>query len=109
MTEADIYSLIAGLAGGNVFPYVAPTGTAAPWVVFLLPSANTADVLCGSAEKATTLQVDVWAKSTDEARSIRAQVQAALSQLDPVSLNEINDYEPDTSLYRATLEVQLWT
>lgn len=109
MTEADIYPLIGELAGGNVFPYVAPSGTPAPWIVFLLPSAVSEDVFCGQAEKVTTLQVDVWSQSTDEARTIRNQVQAALQPLHPVSLNESNDYESDTSLYRATLEVQLWT
>ncbi|POW57042.1 DUF3168 domain-containing protein [Candidatus Pantoea alvi] len=108
MTEADIYPLISNIAGGNVFPYVAPSGTAAPWIVFLLPSGTDSDVFCGQAETASTLQIDAWAQSIDEARSLREEIRAALASLNPVSLNEMNDYEPDTSLYRATLEVQLW-
>jgi len=108
MTEADIYPLIGTLAGGKVFPYVAPSGTAAPWVVFLLPTAVSGDVFCGQAETASTLQIDAWAQSVDEARAIRSQIRAAIAPLSPVSLNELNDYEPDTSLYRATLEVQIW-
>lgn len=108
MTEADIYPLIGSLAGGNVFPYVAPSGTAAPWVVFLLPTAVSGDVFCGQAETSGTLQIDAWAQSVDEARAIRSQIRAAIAPLSPVSLNELNDYEPDTSLYRATLEVQIW-
>ncbi|MEI2264235.1 DUF3168 domain-containing protein [Erwinia sp. CGal63] len=108
MTEADIYPLIGSLAGGNVFPYVAPSGTAAPWVVFLLPTAVSGDVFCDQAETASTLQIDAWAQSVDEARALRSQIRAAIAPLSPVSLNELNDYEPDTSLYRATLEVQIW-
>lgn len=108
MTEADVYPLIGSVAGGNVFPYVAPSGTAPPWVIFLLPAAVSGDVLCGQAETASTLQIDAWAQSVDEARAIRNQIREAIAPLSPVSLNELNDYEADTSLYRATLEVQIW-
>ncbi|WP_313363824.1 DUF3168 domain-containing protein [Mixta calida] len=109
MTEADIYPLIGSLADGNVYPYVAPAGTAPPWVVFLLPSAVAEEVFCGQAETASTLQIDAWASSIDEARALRAQIRDAIQPLQPVSLSELNDYEPDTSLYRATLEVQIWS
>lgn len=108
MTEADIYPRLSALAAGNVFPYVAPQGTSAPWVIYLLPSSAGEDVFCGPAETANTVQVDAWASSIDEARALRNQVKAALADLHPVGLNEINDYEPDTGLYRATLEVQIW-
>lgn len=109
MTEADIYPLIGSLADGNVYPYVAPAGTVPPWVVFLLPSAVAEGVFCGQAETASTLQIDAWASSIDEARTLRAQIRDAIQPLQPVSLSELNDYEPDTSLYRATLEVQIWS
>jgi len=108
MTEADIYPRLSALAGGNVFPYVAPQGTPAPWVIYLLPSSAGEDVFCGPAETASTVQVDAWASSIDDARALRNQVKAALADLHPVGLNEINGYEPDTGLYRATLEVQIW-
>lgn len=108
MMEADVYPLIGSLAGGSVFPYVAPSGTSPPWVIFLLPTSVSGDVLCGQAETANTLQIDAWAQSVDEARAIRNQIREAIAPLKPVSLNESNDYEPDTSLYRATLEVQIW-
>lgn len=108
MTEADIYPRLRALAGGNVFPYVVPQGTSAPWVIYLLPSSASEDAFCGPAETASTVQVDAWASSIDDARALRNQVKAALADLHPVGLNEINDYEPDTGLYRATLEVQIW-
>ncbi|CCJ88150.1 FIG00554943: hypothetical protein [Cronobacter turicensis 564] len=52
--------------------------------------------------------MDAWASSIDDARALREQVKSALADLHPVGLNEINGYEPDTALYRATLEVQIW-
>ncbi|PUY77251.1 tail completion protein gp17, partial [Cronobacter sakazakii] len=103
MTEADIYARLSTLAGGNVFPYVAPQGTAAPWVVFLLPSSASEDVLCGPAETDCTVQVDAWASSIDDTRPLREQVKSAFADLHPVGLNEINGYEPDTALNHATL------
>ncbi|MCK1969201.1 DUF3168 domain-containing protein [Franconibacter sp. IITDAS19] len=108
MTEADIYLRLIALAGGKVFPYVAPQGTAAPWVIYLLPSSSSEDVFCGPAETAQTIQIDAWATSIDEARALREQVKEALFDLHPVGLNELNNYESDTALYRATLEVQIW-
>ncbi|MGQ7110061.1 hypothetical protein ACUOFC_10815, partial [Escherichia sp. TWPC-MK] len=49
MTEDDLYPLLASLAGGQVYPYVAPLGSdgqpsvAAPWVVFSIISDVAAD------------------------------------------------------------------
>lgn len=107
MTEADIYLRLSALAGGNVFPYVAPQGTSAPWVIYLLPSSASEDVFSGPAETACTVQIDAWARSIDDARTLRDQVKAALDDLHPVGLNEINGFEPDAALYRATLEFQI--
>ena len=113
MTESDIYPLIAHLAGGQVYPYVAPlnaTGTPSvspPWVIFSLPTDVSSDVLCGPAESRISVQIDVYSKTIDEARAIREQ---ALELLLPLGLAEISKfpfYEPDTKLHRATLEGQL--
>ncbi|TKI02764.1 tail completion protein gp17 [Martelella alba] len=114
MTEADIYSVLGGLAGGQVYPYVAPLnpqGDAAispPWVVFSLISEVDSDVMCGQAEGFITLQVDVYAQSIDDASAIRSQALLALTPLKPTNINRTGGYEPDTGLYRATLEAQIW-
>ncbi len=108
MTEADIYQKLADLAGGRVYPYVAPQKTAPPWIVFRMVSAVSDDVFCGPAETATAVQIDAWASSIDEASALREQVRAAILPLRPVGLNELSDYEPETALYRAMLEIQLW-
>lgn len=112
MTEADVFSLIGTLAGGKVYPYVAPlnaegeTAVSAPWIVFSIISENFGDTFCGPAEETAALQVDVYATSTDEARAIRNLVQVALAPLNFTQLNRTNGYESETGLYRATLEIQ---
>lgn len=109
MTEADIYTVLKDLAGGQVYPYVAPAGTAPPWVVFLLPSETTADTLGGTAESTASVQVDVYADTLDDARAIRRQALSALKPLGIGSINNSAGYEPDTRLYRTTLDARIIT
>jgi len=112
MTESDIYPLISGIAGGQVYPYVVPLNAEGepsvkpPWVIFTIVSETYGDTLCGPAEENGTLQVDVYALTTDEARNIREQAVNALSALMFSQMRKRNGYESDTGLYRATLEVQ---
>ncbi|ORM66123.1 tail completion protein gp17 [Pantoea rwandensis] len=112
MTESSIFALIGGLAGGQVYPYVAPLNAqgdpaiTAPWIVFTVVSEVFGDTLCGPAEENGALQVDVYASSTDDARSLREAVAVALTPLNFTQLNKTNGYESETGLFRATLEVQ---
>ena len=114
MTEADIKPYLKPLVGGNAYPYVVKLtaqgepAVSPPWIVFSLISETEGDVLCGQAETATSLQIDVYAKTIDKAREIRARAQEAIKPLNPVSINRTSSYESDTSLYRATIEVQIW-
>ncbi|EOT1738161.1 DUF3168 domain-containing protein [Klebsiella pneumoniae] len=106
MTESTIYQLLASLAGGRVYPYVAPQNTPPPWVIFSLPSDVTADTFGGAGESRVSIQVDAYALTVDEARTIRDQAIAALTPLGIGNIRKIPGYEPDTRLYRATLDAQ---
>ncbi|MEN4605995.1 DUF3168 domain-containing protein [Pantoea agglomerans] len=112
MTESSVFSLIGSLAGGQVYPYIAPLNAqgspaiSAPWIVFTVVSEVFGDTLCGPAEESGSLQVDVYASSPDEARALREAVSTALLPLDFTQLNKTNGYESETGLFRATLEVQ---
>jgi hypothetical protein len=61
MTEDDIYPLLATLAGGKVYPYVAPLVMTAnrpshhPGLSFPLSDVS-ADVLCGQAESRVSVR-----------------------------------------------------
>lgn len=114
MTEADIKPYLKPLAGGQVYPYVVKLNTqgkpavSPPWIVFSIVDDVYSDVMCGQAESAAALQIDVYSDTIDEARDIRNQAREALAPLTPVALTEANGYETDTALYRATLELQIW-
>lgn len=110
MTEADIYSRLAGLAEGKEYPYVAPFEggcPSPPWLVFSLYSTISGDVLSGQAESTVAVQIDVYAATVGQARHIRGQALLALKPLRPVRVSQLNGYETTTRLYRATLEVSI--
>lgn len=112
MTEDDLYPLLATLAGGQVYPYVAPLGSdgslqSPPRVIFSIITDVAADVLCGQAESAVSVQVDVYSSTIAEARTIRNMALDALQVLKPESIVKTPGYEPDLRYHRATLEFQV--
>lgn len=114
MNEADIKSYLKPLVAGQAYPYVVKLNAqgepavSPPWIVFSLVSEVDGDVLCGQAETANSLQIDVYASTIDDARAIRTQALEVIKPLNPVSVNRTTGYEPETALYRATVEVQVW-
>ena len=113
MTEDDLYLLLRPLAGGQVYPYVAPLGSdgqpsiSPPWIIFSIVDDVSADVLCGQAESRVSVQVDVYSTSIAESRSLRDLVLASLEPLTPTEVVKIPGYEPDYRLYRATLDFKV--
>ena len=113
MTEDDLYPLLAPLAGGQVYPYVAPLGSdgkpsvSPPWVIFSIITDAAADVLCGQAESSVSVQVDVYSATITESRSLRGLSLASLKPLNPTEVVKISGYEPDYRLYRATLDFKV--
>ncbi|MEG1113061.1 MAG: hypothetical protein RSE65_20360 [Hafnia sp.] len=113
MTEDDLYPLLASLAGGKVYPYVAPLGNdgqpsiVPPWVIFSIITDVAADVLCGQAESAVSVQVDVYSCAITEARAIRDMALDAIQVLKPESIVKTPGYETDLRYHRATLEFQV--
>ncbi|MFS2056949.1 DUF3168 domain-containing protein [Kosakonia cowanii] len=113
MTEADAYALLRALADGQVYPGVVPLNSqgepavAPPWITFTLVVQTYGDTFCGPAEEETSLQVDVYASSADEARALRQQAIAALMPLAFTRLSKTGGYEPETGLRRATFEVHI--
>ncbi|NYA43142.1 DUF3168 domain-containing protein [Serratia fonticola] len=114
MTEADLKTLLKPLVGGQAYPYVVkltPKGKPAvepPWIIYTVPDEQRGDVFCGTAETASMVQIDVYAASIDEAKDIREQAEAAVSPLLPAEVHLFSGHEPDTGLFRASLEFKVW-
>ncbi|NBF85400.1 tail completion protein gp17 [Enterobacter cloacae] len=113
MTEEDLYPLLEPLAGGQVYPYVAPLGSdgkpsvSPPWIIFSIVDDVSADVLCGQAESMVSVQVDVYSTSIAESRSLRDLALSSLKPLNPTEVVKIHGYEPGRRLYRATLDFKV--
>ena len=113
MTEDDLYPLLEPLAGGQVYPYVAPLGSdgkpsvSPPWVIFSIITDAAADVLCGQAESAVSVHFDVYSSTITEARTIRNMALDALQVLRPANVVKTPSYETDLRYHRETLEFQV--
>lgn len=114
MTEADLNPLLKPLVGGQAYPYVVKLtaeGTPAvkpPWIVYTVPDENRADVFCGSAETAYMAQIDVYADTAEEAKALRAKAEQAITVLSPAEIHLFSGHEPETGLFRASLEFRVW-
>ncbi|AUV33069.1 DUF3168 domain-containing protein [Citrobacter freundii] len=113
MNEDNIYALLSPLAEGRVYPYVAPLGSdgkpsvTPPWIIFSIVDDVSADVMCGQAESRVSVQVDVYATTITESRSLRDLALASLKSLNPTEVVKIPGYEPYYRLYRATLDFKV--
>ncbi|MCB8889932.1 tail completion protein gp17 [Vreelandella malpeensis] len=108
MIQAQIYQALAALASGQVYALVAPQGTAAPYLVHSLPSRSSDDVIEGAGATRASVQVDAYARTALAAEELIAQAIDALAPLLSGELMQLQDYESDTGLYRATVELTLW-
>ena len=114
MTEADLNPLLKPLVGGKAYPYVVkltPDGqpiAKPPWIVYSVPNNNRADVFSGPAETMFMAQIDVYATSIDEALTLRANAEQAISILSPTDIQSFSGHESETGLYRASFEFKVW-
>lgn len=113
--EAIVAGALQGLANGNVFPDVAPTGTAPPWITFQAVGGQDFTNLDNSLSdpRNSRMQLNVWATSRLGAAALMEQVYQALNNPAvrgvpigaPVSI-----FEEDTRLYGSRLDFSIfWT
>jgi len=81
MTAEDyIDAVLTGLAGGRVFPDVAPLGTARPFITYQAVGGAPVNFLTGDqpGKQFVRMQVNVWADTRIEASELGAQVEQAM-------------------------------
>jgi hypothetical protein len=112
--EAEVYAALQGLAGGRVFPDVAPENTAVPYITYQAVGGEPVNFLSGEAPGKTNarMQINVWAKTRIEASELGAQVEDAIraaTHLQPeVLTGRVATYD-ETTQYRGTMQdVSLW-
>jgi len=78
--EAEVLTALRHLAGGQIFPDVAPEGTLPPYITFQGVGGEPVNFLTGDkpSKTNTRMQVNVWAANRLEASALGAQVEDAL-------------------------------
>lgn len=112
--QAD--SALSELVSDRIYPVLRPEGAALPALTYHVISRDPQNNLDGadSSLRAQRVQVDVWAKKHSDVLAIAAQVRSRLgtaaTNFRSVELpsSGLDDYEPDTRLYRRLLEYTCW-
>lgn len=104
MIEVQITNALKTLCDGRISPLVAEQGTQTPYICYTKVSEVYGDVMSGQSYVEYCFQVDVYAKTLFDAETISKRAYEKLKPLKPFNVSNHHDYEPDTELYRATLE-----
>ena len=111
MIQQDLFAALAGVAGGRVFPNVAPNNVSKPYVVYsrvsIAPENTLAD---GASVENTRLQVDCFDITYSAAVALAETVKAAMksSAITHVLLLEQDQFEPEALLHRVILDFSVW-
>lgn len=110
--DSVIYSALEGLVAGEVHPVRLEEGTPYPAIVYSYVG-NTEEpfVDAGQLIERLRVQVDIYTKSYDQCRQLRTQALLALRELEEFMEQNVdsNGYEPDTKLFRWTLDLSFRT
>lgn len=105
---------VAALAGTRVYPLNLPQTPTLPAISYQRVS-NT-EQNGTSTLRTTRYQVDCWAESYSAVQSLASAVKGALEEWTSGPsvkmtevINEIDDYEPDSALYRVSIDVYCTT
>lgn len=120
--ESDLYGVLAGygglsaLVGERIYPRKLEAEPTRPYVIYGRISSEPQVSLGGftSGLERIRTQVDCYAEDFDTAIAIATQVRAAIqaqtgtNNIQGVPMNELDDYEEETGLYRRLLEFSLF-
>ncbi|WP_087754128.1 DUF3168 domain-containing protein [Paraburkholderia caledonica] len=110
--ESITYGALKTLAGGRVYPDVAPASPVKPYIVYQGAGGVDETTLDGADTlQNCRMQVAVWATTRAEASTLIQQVRAALTAA-PVSGTPIGApvpvYEDNTKLYGSRQDYSIW-
>lgn len=116
--SSALYSVLSGasavtdLVSTRIYPVKAPQNVAHPYITFQQITGGYVNSLSGySGLRSPLYQVDVWADdypgATDIAKAVRQAMDAATT-IKTVLIEEREDYENDTSLYRVSQDFSIW-
>ena len=113
--EVKIYNVLKALAGGRVFPDVAPTSAVRPYITYSQIGGEALAYLerAVPSKQNGRFQVDVWGDSRLSCASTMLQVEQALVesqdfQAKPVSAPS-SSYDHDMAVYGSNQDFSIWS
>ena len=110
--QEQLQSVLTGLAAGGAWSQLAAQGTVAPYIVWSgVVSAINNNLLGASDVQNTRFQIDAYATSYAGARTLAAAVVAAMkaASFANVQISDQDMYEPDTKLFRVSMDFSVWS
>ncbi len=109
--EERLYAVLGSTNGGRVWPVLAPQDSALPRITFQrVSNAPVNDLRGHSGMDIVRVQVDVWAADYLSGKHLATTVRDTLSSsgIKHLFLSDLDDYEPETKLYRVRMDLQFW-
>lgn len=110
--EASIQTALGALVSGRCYPLTAPDPVIKPYIIYSVISdvpANSLDGYSGISQK--RIQVDIYSTTYGGVKAMAATVKDSFTVALPqsVHLSSQELHEPDTQLYRITMDFSLWS
>ncbi|MBR8084560.1 DUF3168 domain-containing protein [Burkholderia vietnamiensis] len=110
--EAIVYGALKLLAGGRIYPDVAPQLVVRPYVTYQAVGGQSTNYMSDTDNlQNARIQVNAWA---DDRKTAIDLIQGAIAALtgEPIYATNIgapvSTYEPDTKLYGSRLDFSIW-
>jgi hypothetical protein len=108
MIETIVYDKLNEL-NYPIYPIKLPQNASYPAITYIVVADNGQQDITQNSVYArdVRVQVDVWAKSYKEVKTIKAQVWAKLVELKANNLMAVDGFESDTELYREIIDFKI--
>jgi hypothetical protein len=110
--QDQLRTALAAVAGGRVYPAIAPDGVTKPYLTYFRVSTVPANTLSsGRPLENTVFQIDCYDKTAAGVNSVKEAVKAALDAwaVKWTLQSEQDLYENDVKLHRITLDCSVWS
>jgi hypothetical protein len=113
--ETDLYThlendvAVSALVGDKIYPMKAPQNVTSPYITYQVINDNGNQCIGGSIyQNDTRFQIDCWSKTYSEVKAIKeAVISSLIGFKSSYNMSNMDDYEPETKLYRQLIDFKL--
>ena len=111
MIETSIFDALKNLVSNRCYPLLMPQDPTLPAIVFSRVASIAQNKLdSGASIDQVRIQIDCYASTYDEAKTLSASVRSAMEEADFKGTLQIDVdfYEPDLKIYRVVMDFYVW-